>query len=147
MIPTYRKLTDADNYTDPDGAPYEDIVRSIAQYIVDLPDELDSHTYDSDEKGQCFYFPTPGNPHGCIVGWAARQSGLTKLDDSSPAGYFDNAANALVFALDIPGLDADERATDECYDILNFLEDIQEDQDSGASWGLCSLKLKELLDA
>lgn len=79
--------------------------------------------------GACHYFPTPGNPHGCIIGAAARNLGVD-LDDPIYEGR--TARGVLEEVLDF---DFDFDRAGETYLTLLWLTDVQNAQDNGQTWG------------
>jgi len=94
----------------------QDEVRKIA---AEFPDVL----YAQRAAAGCLYAPDPGNPHGCLIGFALRRLGVTELDE--------RAEEAEGIMIEWPGEFPDTKALHEA---LMWLVYAQDYQDEGYSW-------------
>lgn len=96
-----------------------------------IADEHPDFVY-TDDNGVCEYHPTQDNPHGCIIGYAARRLGRS-LDDAAYSGL--NAWDALEHLLETHWDLEDPHVVGP----LGWLGYVQNAQDNGEAWLQCVL--------
>ena len=95
----------------------KDVISAIREIAAENPD----FTYTEDLYGNCKYYPTPGNPMGCIIGAALTRLGFDRQNELQ----FERTEGSDVVKYLVGALNKqDER----------WVSSVQASQDTGTSW-------------
>ena len=111
----------------------DDMVAKVREIVQANPDFV--YTVNESDEGSCAYFPTEGNPNGCIIGYASRECGHS-LDGDAYTNVIASTALHRLWGLKESDLWSDPK--------LRWLHSVQRNQDMDSSWSEAVASANEL---
>ena len=116
-------------------------LQALQAKVRELAEADPDYIYGDINKEGCMYRPDPLHPHGCIIGYAVRELGCTKLDEIEPGDQI-----SIGFLVrQAWGVDRRGALPNEANLISDWLDYVQDYQDEGQSWGE-ALRLADSVD-